>query len=784
MKKIFKIAKTELKMLFCSPISWFLLIVFILQLSFIFTGLYGEFLHANQWNEGKQFLTSFRFIMRMWASTTGTLYYYIPLLTMGLISRELNSGSIKLLYSSPITNTQIVLGKFLSSITFAIAICAIMSLYLIVAANTIVNFELGAALCGLLGIFLLACTYISIGLFMSSLTSYQFVAAIGTFIILMILSVIGGMWQEYDVVRDITYWLSINGRVFTFITGMLCSEDLIYFPTITAMFLAFTIIRLNSRRQRVSFMTTFGYYFLVVAMICLIAYLSSRPQLMAYYDATNTKQNSLTKQSQEVLAKMDGRLKITGYANAFYNRYNEVSFPGFIHWNRETFKLYERFKPDTKLKMVYYYDSIAPDDRVGAANGFKAMMEKEPTLSFEDHVEKIARRNKINPSIFKSPDYFAKNNINLRGERTMGWMLELNDKKVWLRIYPEDLMSIFPNEEEISAAMKALVTKLHKVAIVKGHGMRTFTDVSPRNYFNVAANKDNRFSLLNQGFNTVDLDISGGVPEDIDILIFADMYEPLSESENLALKDYIDRGGNLFILAEQSRRAVMNPMLEEYFGVKLMDGTLVQYRENWIQPSALVSLATPATKDLSYRFGGVAKSVTMASASGLEKIADRGFNYVPIYMSDTIVNELVVGVRENRSYAVWNEMGSLDTDLGVLTCNTEKGEKCDDYCTVASLSRMVGGKEQRIVISGDADCLSTGEMLQSRGGNNLFFGLAVFHYLSNNEMPFDTRRPDPMNNEVQLETNDYKLIYRMFVIVLPLLFLGASLFIWLRRRSR
>ena len=171
-------------MLFCSPIMWVLLLIFVMQASGIFSGLCWRIAHNNEWGDGYFSPGSFGFIMGMWMSTCGSLHFYIPLLTMGLISRELSTGSIKLLYSSPISNAQIVLGKFFSTVMFAVILCVVLLLYVFVAGNIIEAFQWQATLVGLLGIFLLACTYISIGLFVSSLTSYQFVAALGTYLLL------------------------------------------------------------------------------------------------------------------------------------------------------------------------------------------------------------------------------------------------------------------------------------------------------------------------------------------------------------------------------------------------------------------------------------------------------------------------------------------------------------------------------------------------------------------------------------------------------------------------
>ena len=78
-----------------------------------------------------------------------------------------------------------------------------------------------------LGFYLLTCAYTAIGLFMSSLTSYQIISAIGTFAVIFILSRIGGLWQKIDFVRDLTYFLYLSGRTAKMLTGLIASKDLI-----------------------------------------------------------------------------------------------------------------------------------------------------------------------------------------------------------------------------------------------------------------------------------------------------------------------------------------------------------------------------------------------------------------------------------------------------------------------------------------------------------------------------------------------------------------------------
>ena len=127
---------------------------------------------------------------------------------MGLMSRELSSGSIKLLYSSPVTNTQIILGKYLSMMIYNLVLMCILAVYLVFAAITIKSADVPLILSGMLGLYLLVCAYAAIGLFMSSITSYQVVAAMGTLAVLAVLNFVGDMWQDIDFVRDITYYES------------------------------------------------------------------------------------------------------------------------------------------------------------------------------------------------------------------------------------------------------------------------------------------------------------------------------------------------------------------------------------------------------------------------------------------------------------------------------------------------------------------------------------------------------------------------------------------------
>ena len=161
MRRILKIAKAELFTLFYSPVAWLILVAFTVQVGLKFTGLMADFVYREDIGFGNGFLTANLLggMFGLYNTVQQYLYLYMPLLTMGLMSREFSSGSIKLLYSSPVTSSQIVMGKFLAMMAYGLVLLGTLILYIGYAACVVDNFAFAEALSGLLGLYLLLCAY-------------------------------------------------------------------------------------------------------------------------------------------------------------------------------------------------------------------------------------------------------------------------------------------------------------------------------------------------------------------------------------------------------------------------------------------------------------------------------------------------------------------------------------------------------------------------------------------------------------------------------------------------
>ena len=764
MKTIYKMARTELQTLFYSPIAWLILVVFTFQASLVFSNGLAGCVRNQELGYGLYNVT-----MNVFAGWRGIftamqqyLYLYIPLLTMGLMSRELSSGSIKLLYSSPVTNTQIILGKYLSMMIYNLVLMCIFAVYLIFAAITIKSADIPLILSGMLGLYLLACAYAAIGLFMSSITSYQVVAAMGTLAVLAVLNLVGGVWQDIEFVRDITYWLAINGRAQEFISGLICSEDVLYFVIVVALFLFLSIIRLQSRRQKTTWMTTVGKYGSVIVIAMLLGYLTSRPKLMCFYDTTATKQRTLTPNSQDIVAQMDGGLTITTFVNILEENY-WIGLPRNVNKDQKRLKMYTRFKPEIKMKYVYYYDKAKNPE----------LDKAYPSLSDRERMLKRAEIWNLDSNMFMRPEEVRKM-VDLRpeGNRFVRLLERDNGEKTFLRVF--DDIKRFPFETEISAAFKRLVMELPLVGFVKGHGERDCIREGDRDYNRFAQDKPFRYSLINQGFDFTEVTLDKPIPEQVDIIVIADMRSPMTENERANLDAYIARGGNLLIAGEPRRQEFMNPLVEP-FGVRFMPGRLVKKSEHF-QPDFIVATPTKEAGEFSYIFNQMIRKeyvVTMPGTTGLECFEDKGFSITPLFVSDTIGS--------------WNELETVDFLDDTVSLNPSVGEVERSYVTALAMSRPMGGKEQRIIILGDADCLSNGEISIDRkdiSAVNYFLISGSFFWLSNEEVPIDVRRPTPPDNEMYVSM-DWMYFWKVVLVgVWPGLLAFWAIFIWIRRRGR
>jgi ABC-2 type transport system permease protein len=219
MSKIWIITKRELGSFFDSLIAYVMIILF-LGLSGFFTWLFGSNIFLINQADLQVF-----FSISYW-----TLFFFIPAITMRTLAEEHRAGTIELLSTKAVSDWQIVTGKFLSCLLLVIiALVCTLPYYITVAQ--LGNVDHGAIIGGYFGLVFLSATYISIGMFASSITNNQIVAFllalfIGIFFQILFDVMAGNFTGE---VANILNYLSIRTHFESISRGVVDSRDLIFF---------------------------------------------------------------------------------------------------------------------------------------------------------------------------------------------------------------------------------------------------------------------------------------------------------------------------------------------------------------------------------------------------------------------------------------------------------------------------------------------------------------------------------------------------------------------------
>ena len=555
------------------------------------------------------------------------------------------------------------------------------------------------------------------------------------------------------------YWFSLKGRADEPIRGLICSEDILYFILVSGMFLGFSVLKLQFARQSCSMSVKVGKYVGLVACVALFGYISTIPQLKCFYDATANKDRTITPNSQEILKQVDGGLTITSYVNLL-DKFGYLGMPSNWFNTRNIFETFTRFKPETKLKSYYYYDNAA------GANASREEMDKA--------IERLVLTSDINSKSILTPEQMREK-IDLSAEeyRYVFLLERENGQKAFLRMY--DDQGKYPSEAEISAVLKTMISKSPRIAFLGGHGERSIHDRSGVNYTSFTTVLDSRGALINQGYTpcTLTLSTGGDIPADIDVLVIADLRKALTDDELIQVKRYIERGGNLVVLGEPRRPEYIAPVLEQ-LGLAFVPGVLVQPHEGYAADYLWVTF-TPEGAELEPIFARMVELnnvLTMPSATAIYETENVGFEAIPVFTTGTM--------------KCWNELETKNFSLEDPTLNEAIGEKENAYVTGYALRRDVKGKEQRVFVLGDADCISNAELGVDREFRRSNYALidGMFRWLVYDEYPIDISRPAAKDNDVYLTPAGYAWVKIFLRWVCPAILVLLGCLIWFSRRMK
>lgn len=243
--KLIALTQRELQACFYSPMAW------LVMAAYLFCCGWGAAQYIDMCNTSRMDAS-----MRDMLSWMEFLALFIvPLISMRLVAEEKKTGTLEMLVTAPVSDTSVVLSKFTGALAFWIVLQVPTYVYVLILEKY-ANPEYGSILTGYLGLTLLGALFLSIGLFVSTVSRDQVVAALVSFVLLIAFYTMSNFaisihskWLGIDW-RAVVSYMGFMAHYESFGKGVLDSRDLTYYLSVTVVFLFLSVRALESRRWR------------------------------------------------------------------------------------------------------------------------------------------------------------------------------------------------------------------------------------------------------------------------------------------------------------------------------------------------------------------------------------------------------------------------------------------------------------------------------------------------------------------------------------------------------
>lgn len=229
MSTTLNIAKREFRSYFDSPVAYVVICLSLFGLGAVFFNFHGGFWQANRASLEQLFIQVPRALS----------WIVIPVITMRLLAEEKRSGTLEMLITLPVKDSEVILGKFLGAwglVLVLILSTALFPLLMFAAPWNLGALDFGPVVSGYLGLALYSAAAVSLGLLVSALTESQIIAFFVTFVVLFFLHLLGMGSAMSLLPKSAEYlvsFISFDTRLSSFMRGLINTRDVIFFVSVT-----------------------------------------------------------------------------------------------------------------------------------------------------------------------------------------------------------------------------------------------------------------------------------------------------------------------------------------------------------------------------------------------------------------------------------------------------------------------------------------------------------------------------------------------------------------------
>lgn len=649
----------------------------------------------------------------------------IPILTMRLISEDRKNKTDQLILTSPISISKIVIGKFLAVAAIFMILAAIISTYpLIMSLFGSVPYK--ETYVAVLGFTIFGLTAISIGVFISSVTESQIIAAVLSFVALFINYLLEPLCNMISStgnwVTEILGALDIFKRFSSLLSGTLDLSSIVYMISVIILMLFLTTQMIQKRRYSVSVKNlkmgaySTGAIVVFTAVIVFINLLVGKiPERYTIFDMTSNQLYSITEDSKTMLRALDKDVDILIYST-------EDNFDASIE------ELLRRYSGETSHVSVEYVDPVT-----------------NPQFA-KDYSDSALTMGTI---VVKSGDKFriiTENDIYLY-EYTMNYETYS---------YDTNLTGIDAEGQLTSAIAYVTSDESHVVYFTKGHGEPDyetgFTDL---------------ITKANVSYSDLTLLTADAVPKDAECIIINAPETDFSQDDIDKLITYMDNGGNAII--SLSATAAETPML-----YSLLDKYGI---------SASYSLVSDPNRN-NHLESGFFMIPEVAYSDYTAPVYDQYYVFTPYSIALNVSDDAADNIEIDELLYTSDDAFAKRISQSISTDAKQDGDT-DGPFTVAAVSERTddAGNTSKLFVTGSAYLFTESASSMVAGGNiKLFTGiLNSFVQIENNiSIPLKT-----YDVEFLTLTDAAITLWRdITIFILPAFILAIGIIVWIRRRRK
>ncbi|MCR4929242.1 MAG: Gldg family protein [Lachnospiraceae bacterium] len=699
----------EIKSYFKSLFGWIFLAVF--------TFFEGSYFVANNIQYGSPYIRDSLGPMII------VLVFILPLLTMRIIAEEKRQKTDQFLITAPVSLVSVILGKFFALCTImlmATGICAvgvgIMSIYgKLPVLETVFT---------LLAFFLFGCECIAIGMFLSSITEHQFLAAIFTYTVYIFTLIVPGFCQYIfgadKAVSKIMKFTDIYAPFDGLVSGVIKLSDILYMISVIAIFLILSYkvfaknsVQLSAAGKNRFFWTNFAPFLIIAAIIGANFGFSYIPGKYVEFDITKNGWFTITDETKSVLdslneditlnvisGKDDCDETIAHYLNSYDSYSNHVKVA---------------YKPSSQFPG---FASNYTDSALAPSSLIITMGDKYRVIDYNDMFQYT---------------YDYNYSMNITG---------------------------FDVEGQITAAISSMINGDNEVKVycLSGH-----SELELPTYITDALKKI--------GYTFQDFTLyTGDIPEDCDILVINGPQSDLDKAEVETIKKYIDNGGKVFMTTALEETNCENyDKLTEYLGVELTEGTVCEddYR-------FMLSADVP-TYILNIPYSTSPYNIDDRKMNFLAYA--RGLKYDETNLpADVIINDIFVSSDDAYAKSVSATTEGISKEEG----DEEGPFKLGLY--IKKLNQETGEYGEVVVIGSGAFLMTDADNMVSHGNSDLFIDAAK--KLVDNSLVVTIPAKELNYDYITVSSSMVFLYLAIYCVVAPLALIIAGVVILIIRRRK